>query len=55
MGTAIGTVDMSEEDLRQNIVKSINFLASLTKKGWQNIKSVHLHVSMDKNSYRIYG
>lgn len=54
LGTAVGTVDLTDEQIRQNLVKSINFLVSLLKKGWQNIKSLHIKTSMGK-SYRIYG
>ena len=54
MGTAVGTVKMTEEELRQNINMSINFLVSLLKKGWQNIKSLHIKTSMGK-PVRIYG
>jgi large subunit ribosomal protein L10Ae len=54
LGTAIGTVETGEENLRQNITMSINFLVSLMKKGWQNIGTLHLKTSMGK-SYRIFG
>lgn len=54
MGTSIGTVDQSEEHLRQNITMGINFLVSLMKKGWQNVGTLHLKTSMGK-SYKIFG
>jgi len=54
MGTAVGTLKLSEEQLRQNINMSINFLASLLKKGWQNIRTLHIKTSMGK-PMRIYG
>jgi len=54
MGTAVGTLAMTEEELRQNINMSINFLVSLLKKGWQNIKSLYIKTSMGK-SVRLYG
>jgi large subunit ribosomal protein L10Ae len=54
LGTAIGNVETGEENLRQNITMSINFLVSLMKKGWQNIGTLHLKTSMSK-SYRIFG
>ena len=34
MGTAVATCDHSQEQIRQNINMSINFLVSLLKKGW---------------------
>ena len=54
MGTSIGTVALSEEELRQNITMGINFLVSLMKKGWQNVGTLHLKTSMGK-SYKIFG
>jgi large subunit ribosomal protein L10Ae len=54
MGTAVGTADMTEEQLRQNINMSINFLVSLLKKGWQNIKTLHIKTSMGK-PIKIFG
>lgn len=46
LGAAIGHQGMSEDDLRRNLILSTNFLVSLLKKGWQNIKSVYLHSTM---------
>ena len=54
MGTAIGTAEMSEEALRQNITMGINFLVSLMKKGWQNVGTLHIKTSMGK-AYKIFG
>ena len=54
MGTAIGTVQMEPEQIRQNVNMSINFLVSLLKKGWQNIKSLTIKTSMGK-PFRVYG
>eukprot|EP01059_Diplonema_ambulator_P007086 TRINITY_DN16613_c1_g1_i2.p1 TRINITY_DN16613_c1_g1~~TRINITY_DN16613_c1_g1_i2.p1 ORF type:complete len:336 (+),score=68.27 TRINITY_DN16613_c1_g1_i2:118-1008(+) len=34
--------EMDAEAMRQNIIKSVNFLVSLLKKNWQNIKSVYI-------------
>eukprot|EP00300_Choanocystis_sp_HF-7_P016503 c19427_g3_i1.p2 GENE.c19427_g3_i1~~c19427_g3_i1.p2 ORF type:complete len:228 (+),score=66.72 c19427_g3_i1:33-686(+) len=46
LNTAIGNVTMSEGDLQENIVMSINFLVSLLKKQWQNVKSLTLKSTM---------
>lgn len=54
LGTGIGNVNQSEEDLRQNITMAINFLVSLTKKGWQNVGTLHIKTSMGK-PIRIFG
>jgi len=48
MNVAIGNETMNEEELRQNILMGLNFLASLLKKGWHNIKTVHIKTSMGK-------
>jgi len=54
MGTAVGTAKMTEEELRQNVNMSINFLVSLLKKGWQNIKTLHIKTTMGA-PVRLYG
>jgi len=54
IGTAIGNLDLTEEQVRQNITMSLNFLVSLLKKGWNNIKTVHIKSTMGK-VHRIYG
>jgi len=54
LGTAIGTVETGEDNLRQNLTMAINFLVSLMKKGWQNVGTLHIKTSMGK-SYRIFG
>ena len=53
LGTCVGHVDMEQEDLRKNINLSINFLVSLLKKNWQNLKSVYIKTTMGK-PVRIY-
>ena len=54
MGTAVANVGQSEENIRQNLVTSINFLVSLMKKGWQNVGTLHIKTSMGK-SIKIFG
>jgi large subunit ribosomal protein L10Ae len=54
MGTAIGTVETGEEQLRQNLTMAINFLVSLMKKGWQNVGTLHIKTTMG-SSIRIFG
>ena len=46
MATAVGHVDMTDDELKSNIMMSLNFLASLLKKGWHNIKSVYIKTTM---------
>ena len=46
MAVAVGREDMSDDELKSNIMMSLNFLASLLKKGWHNIKSIHIKATM---------
>jgi len=46
MATAVGHAEMEDEDLKSNIMMSLNFLSSLLKKGWHNIKSVYIKSTM---------
>ena len=53
LGLAVGNVGMNEEQLAQNINLAINFLVSLLKKNWQNIKSLHVKSTMGP-SFRLF-
>jgi len=53
MGVAVGHVNLTEDQLAQNIGLAINFLVSLLKKNWQNVKSLYIKSSMGKPR-RIY-
>jgi len=46
LGVAVANVSLTEEQIQANIERSINFLISLLKKGWQNIKSLYIKTSM---------
>merc|ERR1712190_520603 len=46
LSVAIGNVEMTEEELVQNIHLAMNFLVSLLKKHWQNVKSLHVKSTM---------
>ncbi|XP_053208968.1 60S ribosomal protein L10a-2-like [Panonychus citri] len=46
LAVAIGHVQMTPDELAQNINLGVNFLVSLLKKNWQNIKSLHIKSSM---------
>ena len=54
MSVAIGNETMPEDEIRQNILMGVNFLASLLKKGWHNLKSVHIKTTMGK-PYKLFG
>lgn len=53
MGVAVGNVAMSDKELYINIQMSINFLVSLLKKNWQNVRCLYIKSSMGK-PYRLY-
>ena len=46
LSVAVGHVNMNEDELVQNIHLSINFLVSLLKKHWQNVRSLHIKSTM---------
>merc|ERR1711973_263298 len=46
LNVAVGNVSMSEEELVYNIPLSINFLVSLLKKHWQNVRSLYIKSTM---------
>jgi large subunit ribosomal protein L10Ae len=46
LSVAVGHVDMSSDELVQNVHLAINFLVSLLKKHWQNVRSLHVKSSM---------
>ncbi|GAA5849810.1 hypothetical protein JCM5353_008616 [Sporobolomyces roseus] len=48
LGCAVGHVEMGAEEILANTMLSINFLISLLKKHWQNVKSLNLKSSMGK-------
>merc|ERR1712139_33377 len=54
MGVAIGHVSMTPDEVRQNSLMAINFLVSLLKKNWNNVKRLHIKSTMGK-PYTIYG
>ncbi|KAI8871038.1 ribosomal protein L1 [Ramicandelaber brevisporus] len=48
LGTAVGNVKMTEDELTANIMTAMNFLVSLLKKNWQNVKSLYVKTTMGK-------
>jgi|EP00927_Polykrikos_kofoidii_P021106 large subunit ribosomal protein L10Ae len=54
MGVAIGNVGMTPDEVRQNSLMAINFLVSLLKKNWNNVKRLHVKSTMGK-PFTIYG
>jgi large subunit ribosomal protein L10Ae len=43
---AVGHVGMGSDELAQNVHLSVNFLVSLLKKHWQNVRSLHVKSTM---------
>ena len=50
---AIGNQDLTKEELSKNVLQAMNFLVSLTKKGWNNIKAIWLKYTMSP-AVRLY-
>mmetsp|Transcript_3658 Transcript_3658/g.9176 ORF Transcript_3658/g.9176 Transcript_3658/m.9176 type:complete len:218 (+) Transcript_3658:193-846(+) len=53
LGVAVGNAEMSEKEIYINTQTSVNFLVSLLKKNWQNVRSLYLKTSMGA-PYRLY-
>ncbi|MGH0171900.1 UNVERIFIED_CONTAM: hypothetical protein FKN15_001081 [Acipenser sinensis] len=48
LAVGVGHVKMTEEELVYNIHLSINFLVSLLKKNWQNVRALYIKSTMGK-------
>ncbi|KAK8649660.1 hypothetical protein V6N13_139326 [Hibiscus sabdariffa] len=46
MGVVVGNVAMGEKQIFQNVQMSVNFLVSLLKKNWQNLRCLYLKSTM---------
>ena len=46
LSLAVANVNMSEDEVQLNIQLAVNFLVSLLKKAWQNIKVIYIKSSM---------
>jgi len=53
LNVAVGNIKMAPAELEVNIRMAVNFLVSLLKKHWQNVKSLYIKSTMGK-AYRIY-
>jgi len=53
LAVSVGHVDMTEDALRENTMRAVNFLVSLLKKNWQNVRSLNLSTTMGK-AFRLY-
>ena len=54
LGVAVANVDMSRDDIINNINLSVNFFVSLLSKNWQQVKRIYIKSSMGP-AQRIYG
>merc|ERR1712228_598249 len=48
LNIAVGHCGMTEQELVENLKLSINFLVSLLKKNWQNVKVLYIKTTMGK-------
>lgn len=46
LGLCVGNVNMSAEELVANLTLTTNFLVSLLKKNWQNVRSLYVKTTM---------
>lgn len=46
MGVAIANVGMTDSEIRTNIGYAVNFLVSLLKKNWQNVRCLYIKSTM---------
>lgn len=53
LGVAVANVGMSEQEIRTNVMYAVNFLVSLLKKNWQNVRCLYIKSTMGK-PFRIY-
>lgn len=49
LNVAAGNEEMKDEEIKHNVVMALNFLASLLKKGWHNLKAIHIKETMGKS------
>jgi len=48
LGVAVGHLGLTEDQIVINIAMAINFLVSLLKKNWQNVKALYIKKTMGK-------
>merc|ERR1711915_815741 len=51
LGVAVANVTQTPEEIQQNITIAVNFLVSLLKKHWQNVRTLVIKTSMGKPHY----
>ena len=53
LNVAVGNVGMTPKELESNITLAINFLVSLLKKHWQNVRALYIKSTMGR-AMRVY-
>lgn len=53
LAVAVGHVKMTDDELVYNIHLAVNFLVSLLKKNWQNVRALYIKSTMGK-AQRLY-
>ena len=48
LGQGVGVDTLQNDEIRADVTKALNFLASQLPKGWHNFKSVHIKTTMGK-------
>ena len=48
LAVAVGNVEMTEREIFVNTQMSVNFLVSLLKKNWQNVKTIYVKTTMGR-------
>mmetsp|Transcript_46684 Transcript_46684/g.41753 ORF Transcript_46684/g.41753 Transcript_46684/m.41753 type:complete len:228 (+) Transcript_46684:72-755(+) len=54
LSAPIGHIEMEPIHIEQNIIAAVNFVLTLMKQGWINIKKIHIKSTMGP-SYTVYG
>jgi large subunit ribosomal protein L10Ae len=54
LAVVCGNEKLTPGQIEENLISAINFLVSLLKKGWNNIKSLTIKTTMGK-PYKLYG
>eukprot|EP00484_Ammonia_sp_Unknown_P000192 CAMPEP_0197022122 /NCGR_PEP_ID=MMETSP1384-20130603/3021_1 /TAXON_ID=29189 /ORGANISM="Ammonia sp." /LENGTH=228 /DNA_ID=CAMNT_0042450093 /DNA_START=207 /DNA_END=893 /DNA_ORIENTATION=+ len=54
LSAPVGHVQMTQKEVEENVVAAINYVLTLMKKGWQNVKKIHIKSTMGP-TFTIYG
>merc|ERR1711920_997025 len=54
LSAPIGHIDMTQQQIEENIIAAINYVLTLMKRGWQNVKKIHIKTTMGP-TFTLYG